>query len=45
MFMYYLVWCLESPRSIFQDFTAISPLKPYISELASHVNLLSSGIT
>ena len=49
MVVYRLVRCLGSPRSIleiyFQDFAAISHLKPVISDLASHVDLLSSGIT
>lgn len=42
--MCYLVWCLKW-RFFFQDLAGISHLKPVISELANHVNVLGSGIT
>lgn len=49
MIVWHLVCCLESPRSIlkllFKDLEEISLLKPVISQPASHVGLLSSGLT
>lgn len=49
MIVWHLVCCLESPRSIlkllFKDLEEVSHVKPVISQPASHVGLLSSGLT